>query len=274
MVIWLRADRTLPAVSQACVGVHGDVVPRAAFGALLEIEEGYARLAADREAALEAAREDAAHIVAAATQEANAILTGARCEYDEAAARGYREGEERALADWTERLAASGAAQRRAQLKMRERIANIVTVAVEQIVQVQQPDKLFERALSAVDRIAEGATWLRIAVSPSDYEQARATFERLAARWRESGRPFPMSVVADRRLAPGSCLCESDFGAIDASLATQMRAMRLAVSRALRQSVGEVEAAVAALDEASQARVDDAPADLADTAAAHAPEGQ
>jgi type III secretion protein L len=255
MAIWLRSDRLLPAAvsidgdahGRGHVGAHADVVPRAAFGALIEIDAAYAQLAADREATLAAARDEAAAIVAAAHAEAQTILAAARDEYEHAATRGYRDGEQRALADWVERLADAGAGQRRAQLKMRERIASIVTVAVEQIVQVQQADQLFERALSAVDRIVEGATWLRVAVSPVDYDKACVAFERLSARWRDLGRPFPLSVVADKRLAPGSCLCESDFGAIDASLATQMRAMRLAVSRALKQSASELGAVAESL---------------------------
>jgi len=255
MAIWLRSDRLLPAAvsidgdahGRGHVGAHADVVPRAAFGALIEIDAAYAQLAADREATLAAARDEAAAIVAAAHAKAQTILAAARDEYEHAATRGYRDGEQRALADWVERLADAGAGQRRAQLKMRERIASIVTVAVEQIVQVQQADQLFERALSAVDRIVEGATWLRVAVSPVDYDKACVAFERLSARWRDLGRPFPLSVVADKRLAPGSCLCESDFGAIDASLATQMRAMRLAVSRALKQSASELGAVAESL---------------------------
>jgi type III secretion protein L len=255
MAIWLRSDRLLPAAvsidgdahGRGHVGAHADVVPRAAFGALIEIDAAYAQLAADREATLAAARDEAAAIIAAAHAEAQTILAAARDEYEHAATRGYRDGEQRELADWVGRLADAGAGQRRAQLKMRERIASIVTVAVEQIVQVQQADQLFERALSAVDRIVEGATWLRVAVSPVDYDKACVAFERLSARWRDLGRPFPLSVVADKRLAPGSCLCESDFGAIDASLATQMRAMRLAVSRALKQSASELGAVAESL---------------------------
>ena len=255
MAIWLRSDRLLPAAARidgdahgrGHVGAHADVVPRATFGALIEIDAAYAQLAADRDATLAAARDEAAAIVAAAHAEAQTIIAAARDEYEQAATRGYRDGEQRALADWVERLADAGAGQRRAQLKMRERIASIVTVAVEQIVQVQQADQLFERALSAVDRIVEGATWLRVAVSPVDYDKACVAFERLSARWRDLGRPFPLSVVADKRLAPGSCLCESDFGAIDASLATQMRAMRLAVSRALKQSASELGAVAESL---------------------------
>ncbi|WP_408444582.1 type III secretion system stator protein SctL [Paraburkholderia sediminicola] len=240
MVIWLRADRRLdgdqPDTAAARVGVHADVIPRATFGALLEIDAAYAQLEADRQATLDAARDEAIALVAHAREEARAILDAAREEYNSAAEQGYRDGEQHALADWVERLASAGADQRRTQMKMRERLAEIVTVAVEQIVQVQQADQLFERALSTVDRIVEGATYLRVAVSPCDYDKARDAFERLATRWREVGRPFPLSVVADKRLEPGSCLCESDFGAVDASLATQLRAMRSAVARALKQS--------------------------------------
>ena len=64
----------------------------------------------------------------------------------------------------------------------------------------------------------------------------------LAARWRDLGQPIPLSVMADKRLEPGSCVCESDFGTVDASLDTQLRAMRSAVSRALKRSVEEADA--------------------------------
>jgi type III secretion protein L len=241
MVIWLRSDRRGLEPDASRVGVHGDVVPRDAFGALMQIDEAYAQLAADREAILAEAGLEAEGILAAAREEAQALVAEARREFETAADHGYRDGERRAVSEWMERLALSHADERRLQAKMRERLAQSVTVAVEQIVSVQESRSLFEKALSAVDRIVEGATYLRVSVSPTDYEVANSAFERLAARWRELGRPFPLSVVADKRLPPGSCLCESDFGAVDASLATQLRAMRSAVSRALKQSVNEMQ---------------------------------
>jgi len=241
MVIWLRSDRTVLEPNTSPVGIHGDVISRDAFGALMQIDEAYAQLGADREAILAEAGLEAEAILAAAREEAQDIVEQARREYETAAEHGYRDGERRAVSEWMERLALSHADERRLQAKMRERLAQIVTVAVEQIVSVQESRSLFEKALSAVDRIVEGATYLRVSVSPADYEVANSAFERLAARWRELGRPFPLSVVADKRLPPGSCLCESDFGAVDASLATQLRAMRSAVSRALKQSVNEMQ---------------------------------
>lgn len=237
MAIWLRSDRALPG---ATVGASSDVVSRDAFGALIELDEGYAQLARDRESMLRQAREEAQAIVDMAQAEASTIVEQARREYEQAAQRGYREGEKQALTDWLERLADAGNEQRQTQIKLRERLAEIVTVAVEQIVHVQQSEMLFERALTTIDRIVEGATYLRVAVSPVDYEKACVVFERLSARWRDLGRPFPLSVIADKRLQAGSCICESDFGSIDASLATQLRSMRSAVARALKHSLREL----------------------------------
>lgn len=239
MAIWLRSDRALPGATVG-VGAYSDVVPRDAFGALIELDDGYAQLAADRESMLRQAREEALAIVGVAHAEARTIIEQARGEYEQAAQRGYQEGEKQALTDWLERLADAGNEQRQTQIKLRERLAEIVTVAVEQIVQVQQSEMLFERALTTIDRIVEGATYLRVAVSPVDYEKACIAFERLSARWRELGRPFPLSVIADKRLQAGSCICESDFGSIDASLATQLRSMRSAVARALKHSLREL----------------------------------
>jgi type III secretion protein L len=57
--------------------------------------------------------------------------------------------------------------------------------------------------------------------------------------------------VADKRLEAGSCICESDFGSIDASLTTQLRAMRSAVARALKHSLRELHNIADAADAAA-----------------------
>jgi type III secretion protein L len=239
MVIWLRSPYRLADDDGVRLGANSDVVPRETFGALMHIEAAYVQLDADRQQAIVRARAEADALIAAALEEATRLLDNAKREYDAAAERGYRDGEQRAVAQWLERLANFGDDERRLQVRMRERLARIVTVAVEQIVQVQHAEALFERALDVVDRIVEGATYVRVSVSPDDHDKACMAFERLSARWRELGRPFPLTVVADRRLAPGSCICESDFGAVDASLTTQLSAMRTAVARALKRSLEE-----------------------------------
>jgi type III secretion protein L len=256
MVIWLSSKNVSAARPVQCgTGARSDVITADEFGALVTLEQGFTALDAERHAMLAAAHEEAAGIIAAAEAQAARILEQASDTFDTAAEAGYRAGNERATADWIERIAAAGDAQAQLQQRMRERLAGVVTAAVEQIVRVEQRDTLFERAVSTVDRIVDGATYLQVAVHPTDHDHAKLTFDRLAARWRDLGQAFPLSVVADKRLEPGSCVCESDIGVVDASLDTQLRGMRSAVSRALKRSVleaaGQREAAAAAGHESS-----------------------
>ncbi|MCR1769220.1 Yop proteins translocation protein L [Burkholderia glumae] len=248
MAIWLSRPRDAhhphdPSVMPARLGAAADVLPRETFGTLVSLEDAYAALAADRAALIEAARDEAERIVDAGREQAGEILDAAQRERDAAARAGYRDGYDRALGDWMDRLADVAHAQNQLQVRMRERLADIVASAVEQIVRTENRAALFERALASVERIVDGATYLRVAVHPDDLDSAKDTFDRLATRWRELGRPIPMSVVGDKRLAPGSCVCESDFGAVDASLDTQLRAMHGAVSRALKRTLAEIESA-------------------------------
>ncbi|OXI17844.1 type III secretion system stator protein SctL [Burkholderia sp. AU15512] len=244
MVIWLNSSRMTAGTGDAGVdgpavrfGVHGDVVRRETFGHLLSIADAYAQLDADRARVLEDAQAEAAAIVAAGEEQAELLLDAARDTYETAEQRGYREGSNRALSEWMERLADATDAQSRLQVRMRERLADIIASAVESIVHSMDREALFERALSTVDRIIDNSTYLRVAVNPQDYEAARAAFDQLAAKWRDLGRPIPVSIVADRQLEPGACVCETDFGSVDASLNTQLRAMRSAVARALKRSI-------------------------------------
>ncbi|WP_206956911.1 type III secretion system stator protein SctL [Trinickia acidisoli] len=238
MAIWLRNARCEDAVAPGAsrVGACTDVLSVEDFATLVSLDECQQQLVSEREAILGAAHEEAERLIAAAHARASELVDAALRERSEAATQGYRHGEQEAIADWMERVAQAGDAHALMQTRMRERLASVVSVAVEKIVAVQQRELLFERALSEIDRIAGGAAYLRVSVHPSDHARAQSAFDRLAARWHDLGQPFPISVVADQRLEPGSCFAESDLGAIDASLETQLRAMRAAVSRALEHA--------------------------------------
>ncbi|WP_323123323.1 type III secretion system stator protein SctL [Burkholderia alba] len=243
MVIWLNSSRLVAGGDDqddgldVQFGVHGDVVRRETFGHLLSIADAYAQLDADRARVLEQARVEAAAIVAASEEQSEALLDAAGETYETAARRGYREGSNRALTEWMERLVDATDAQNRLQIRMRERLADIVASAVESIVHTMDREALFVRALSTVDWIIDNSTYLRVAVNPQDYEVACVAFDKLAEKWRDLGRLISVSIVADRQLEPGACVCETDLGSVDASLQTQLRAMRSAVARALKHSI-------------------------------------
>jgi type III secretion protein L len=253
MVIWLRRNQRAIAATKGeniamNLGLNGDVIPGDIFGEMLTLKQAAETLACEREAILAEARAQAEQLCVQAHSQAEKILDDAarsaqqlvedaRKEYDRAANDGYEDGLERARSEWMAKVASSADTQAQLQQRMRQRLAEIVSAAVEQIVSVQSRDALFERAVVTIERIVDGATYLRVAVHPQDFDRAQATFERFASRWREAGYRLSVSVTADKRLPVGSCLCESDCGTIDASLDTQLRAMRNAVSRALNKPV-------------------------------------
>jgi len=245
MAIWLRLPRAEldppydghkgPQVTMR-VGAASDVIRAEDFAALVSIDRSMAELVAQRETILADAHEQASRIVAEGQRQVAQQMDEARALYEGASDLGYRDGTERALAEWVDRLAQAQRAQARLQSSLRERVAGVIAAAVERIVTVEERGRLFERALTEVDQITGGAVWLKVYVHPDDLEQARTAFTSFDARWRELGQSFPLYVIADAQLAPGSCICESDFGTIDASLETQLRAMRSAVARALKRA--------------------------------------
>ena len=230
MAIWLR--RATPD-SPGNVGTPDDVIPARSVAALLRIDDGYRQLAADRAALLAAARAQADEIVAAARSSAAGLEQQARELHADARLRGYEAGREAALADWFAQVADAAQAQRRLHERMRERIAQLVVAAAEQVVAAEPRGALLARAASAVEASVEQASYLHVRVHPDELASAQLEFGRLAERRRAAGAALPLIVSADRLLARGSCLCESDIGTADASLATQLRAMRIAVGRAL-----------------------------------------
>jgi hypothetical protein len=122
---------------------------------------------------------------------------------------------------------------------------------------------LFARAVTAVERLVEGADYLKVRVHPDDYEVAQREFKLASAGWNKGGRAVVLSVSPDRTLAPGSCLCESDLGIVDASLDVQLNAVRDAVTRAVERSEAngnsgvEVDEAVIGLDASEEDTEDD-----------------
>jgi type III secretion protein L len=220
----------------ASVGVDGDIIPAVVFGELASLERAHAVLVEEREAILAAARAEAAALVLEARAAVARQLAAAQSEYATAVERGYAHGCEQARAEWMAKLAESADKQARLQRSMHVRLAELVIAATEQIVLTENREALFERALRAVEEITDGCNYLRVSVHPQDLACARAAFGRQAAKWRDLGYLVSVSVEADKSLTPGSCICESANGSLDASLETQLQAMRDAVSAVLRRA--------------------------------------
>jgi len=230
MAVWLRrATAGVP----GGIAAPGDVIRAGSLAALVSLDQGFRDLETEREALIEQAHAQAQAIVDEARARAGEIERAARARHAAAHDDGYESGRAAALADWFESAASAMEVQRRLHESMRERLAELVMRAAEQVIAAESSAALFARASGAVEAIVANAAMLRVVVHPDDLEVAREQFARLSEQRGLAGRPLPLAVSADRTLEPGACVCETDLGRIDASLSTQLRALRLAVARAL-----------------------------------------
>jgi len=238
MVIWLSnplsADNRETRSTR--FGVDDDIVPREVYGALVSIDSIYAKSEAEGQALLAATHIECDNLIAAAERDVANALNAADQERTFAKEQGYQEGVALGHTEWLQRVLALSEDVQKIQLCLRERMAELVILAVEQIVHSAGREALFQRALSTIDRIVEDSIDLRVSVHPEDLTVARRTFGTLEARLNALGRSVALSVVGDAQLAPGACVCESDLGIVDASLDTKLDAMRNAIIRTLRAS--------------------------------------
>jgi len=238
MVIWLRNPRAEGAGFG--VGADDDVLRAGDLATLVEVDAACVDLNRLRDEALADARTEAQAIVDAAQAEAEAIRAAAQHEYDGAAARGYDDGFAQGLSDWQERALRSHAAAQTIGRRRRDRLAQLVSLAVEQIVAAADPAELFARAAKSVEQIVADGSPVQFAVHPADLAAATAAFDAAARGWRKAGIAVRLLARGDATLEQGACVIETDLGALDASLPLQLAAMRGALARAVR-SVPESE---------------------------------
>ncbi len=178
----------------------------------------------DREVAQ--AHQTAARILADAQKEAEALISKARVEAEairaEAREGGYREG----LAEWEARLAEMRAALDQALRDATPQIAHLAVRIAEKILRKHldtDPESIVPMVQEALatTRGYRGGFFI-IRVHPDDVaalEGARERLLQLNPSWEA------LQIVGDDRMARGGCRIESDFGTIDASLETQLKAI-------------------------------------------------
>lgn len=180
-------------------------ISQAAKARLAEAEAKAAVLLNETDQAIQAQYEQAEHDARAATR------------------LGYAQGKEQALAQW---LAQAGERQKQIQLSyqnQREYLAQWVVEAVRAMVQSQPACDFFSAALSSLDAVVEKDNVIVLHVHPSDEAAAQEALTQTRTRWLGT---IMVRVEADRALTPRSCRIETATEFVDASLDTQLRALR------------------------------------------------
>lgn len=186
-------------------------------------------------AKLSAGAEKAAReLIAAAHVEVKHLLDLTKAQVADALQEAYIQGNLQAVTEWHEQQLVIARTKADKATELHEKLAEVVTTAVERIVQGEGRAALFKRALKSVQSLAAGSTAITLRVSASDEDDAIASIAALLHTHRSHQQ---MTVVVDSTLAPGSCIFESEAGILDASLQTQLDALRAAMSRAVRQTI-------------------------------------
>lgn len=233
-MLWLRrapveVGAAVPDLGGPAVGIDNGIVRREVFATLMDIDAAGVEARRQCEAMLEDARTAAATILAQARTRADELVAQAEQQYASGFARGAQEGLCQAVADWHARSAQHFLDQRAVLIKTRERFAEMVASALERLAGTIDRGSLFVQAAREMDRLIDAGSPLTVRVHPEDLAAAKEAFDGCAQRWLERGRPVTLTVLAERRLSPGSCVCESDLGMLDAGLDTQLTGMRTAL---------------------------------------------
>lgn len=233
MVIWLD-DGPDP------IGIEDGIIPAARVQEVREVVQTRHALAAWRERTIAGVRTQAQALIDAARAEAAATREAARAEAERAVRQGYEDGQRQAAVEWHERQAQQARASGEAMGRVQQKLAEVVTAAVERIVGAEKREALYARALGTVQLLTRGATALTLRVHASDHEHARAALASLPAA---DGAGLAIELRVDPTLKPGGCVFESDQGILDASLETQLLGLRSAMKRAVQRALEESETA-------------------------------
>ncbi|ALV07566.1 type III secretion system stator protein SctL [Roseateles depolymerans] len=232
MLIWWRG----PGAASDLTGVPHGVLRREQLEALCDHTTLLRQAQEQAQALLAHAHEQAEAVRARAQQDAEALWAQAQSRIEAACEEGRAEGERQAAVAWHERQAGHLVQQADAVRGLHEKLAEVVTSAVERIVHSGDRAALFQRAMRSVQSLSRSATALTLKVHPDDAQAARDGIDSVAAL-QTAG--LSVEVVADPALPVGSCVFESDLGVVDASLDIQLTALRQAMSRAVRRAVAE-----------------------------------
>lgn len=229
MVIWLHE-------CTGKVGVEDGIVPAAHAGEMVEFDRLRQALEARHDQIVQAAQDEAQALLAQARQEAEQLREQARADAERLRQEAREDGLRQAALEWHRQQ--TGRVIDKAQMVqgMHEKLATIVTAAVERIVHTEQREALYQRALRSVRGLAQGASALALRVNTADYEHAQAAIESLKAL---QVHGLHIEVSVDPALPPGGCVFESEVGILDASLQTQLDGLRAAMDRAVRKALIE-----------------------------------
>ena len=173
---------------------------------------------------------DGQQAIAAAAAQADLVLGQAQEAYEAEKRRGYAEGQEAARLDAAERLIETVARQVEVCSGLEGRMVDLVMNAVRTVIHGYDERERIFMTVRNVLAVARRQKQVTVRLAPAEVAAVRERIDTLK-------QEFPgidvIEVVPDHRLEGDACVLETEVGVVEASLETQMKALRQAFERVL-----------------------------------------
>jgi type III secretion protein L len=173
---------------------------------------------------------DGQQAIAAAAAQADLVLGQAQAAYEAEKRRGYAEGQEAARLDAAERLIENVARQVEFFSGLEGRMVDLVMNAVRTVIHGYDERERIFMTVRNVLAVARSQKQVTVRLAPAEVAAVRERIDTLK-------QEFPgidvIEVVPDHRLEGDACVLETEVGVVEASLETQMKALRQAFERVL-----------------------------------------
>jgi type III secretion protein L len=173
------------------------------------------------------ARAEARRIIRAAEEEAAATREQAELFARESRETAFREGCENALTEWNTLLLEAREQRDQALASVERDILRLAVKIAEKILgrEIKKDRTAIIDIVATALRQARRNEMITIRVNPADLP----VIEQHEQRLDRVGREQFLDIVSDPRVATGGCVIESESGAIDAQLETQLRVLERAL---------------------------------------------
>ncbi len=180
------------------------------------------------------ATEEAEEIRRQAELDAQRILDEARVQAAETRKRGFEQGKEEALAQWTEQIAAALARVREMEVQLEPLYVGLVRDCCEKIIgqELQQNPKTIVSVVRNALSHARQQREILVRINPDDAEVLHQNRNRLLEML---ARAQTVDIREDASVTRGGCVVVTELGTIEASLERQLEALAAALQDELRE---------------------------------------
>ena len=171
---------------------------------------------------------DAASLIAAAKAHAAEIEKKAEAVYEERFQQGYEDGVEAGKMENAEKMMETVLASVEFIESIENTVVSVVNQSIRKIIGELDDETRIKRIVGTALNTVRGQLRVTVRVNPAE----EPTVSKALAAMTSGSY---LTVVADPRLGPDSCILESELGVVDASLETQLKALEHAFTSKIRQ---------------------------------------